>query len=348
MLLFISVIFFIQNLCIYSLHALPFSDIDAISYKRGAPMEQFYRGKNVLVTGGCGFIGSHIAEKLVDLGAHVTILDDLSTGFLHNIESIKNKVTLIIASITDPNICKNTTKNKDIIFHLAAFISVPQSVEEPLVCHNVNINGTLNLLEAARINNVQRFVFSSSSAVYGSTNDIAKETDPCIPTSPYGMSKRVGELYCQQYAQHYGLKTICLRYFNVYGPRQDPNGPYAAVVAKFTYQMKHNLPITIFGDGKQTRDFIPVTDVANANLQCGMLNADLMNGQPFNIATGQSINLFELIELLKQQFPNYTEQILFGPPRPGDTKDSQADCSKYFSLILGKMVNLEPYKKLQT
>lgn len=298
-------------------------------------MEAFYRRKKVLVTGGCGFIGSHVAEQLVSLGADVTILDDLTTGSLDNIALIRKKINLIIASVTDLAICEQATKDKEIIFHLAAFISVPQSVEEPLRCHKVNIDGTAYLLEAARMNGIERFIFSSSSAVYGSTQGkMAQETDPCIPTSPYGMSKYVGELYCQQYSQHYRLKTVCLRYFNVYGPRQDPNGPYAAVVAKFTHNMQHNVPLIICGDGTQTRDFISVHDVATANLMCGMLEEELMNGQPFNIATGTSISILELIEQLKKQFPHYTAPITFTNPRAGDARYSQADCRKYLRLVL--------------
>lgn len=303
------------------------------AYKRRS-METFYRNKKVLVTGGCGFIGSHLAERLVSLGADVTILDDLSTGSLDNIAAIRSSITLIIASITDLAVCEQATKDKEIVFHLAAFISVPQSVEEPLRCHKVNINGTLFLLEASRNNGIKRFIFSSSSAVYGSTLTIAKESDICKPTSPYGMSKYVGELYCQQYSSHYQLKTVCLRYFNVYGPRQDPHGPYAAVVAKFTNHMRDNLPITVYGDGTQTRDFIPVQDVVTANLQCGMLPTEVMNGQPFNIASGTSISILQLIEQLKKQFPAYTAPILFTTPRLGDTKDSQADCNKYMRLVL--------------
>lgn len=305
----------------------------ATAYQRRS-METFYQGKKVLVTGGCGFIGSHLAERLVSLGADVTILDDLTTGSLDNVAPIRKKINLIVASITDLAICEQAAKDKDIIFHLAAFISVPQSVEEPIRCHKVNINGTLYLLEAARINKVKRFVFSSSSAVYGSTQGTARETDSCNPTSPYGMSKYVGELYCQQYSQHYHLKTICLRYFNVYGPRQDPNGPYAAVVAKFTHNMERNLSLIVCGDGTQTRDFISVHEVVNANLACGMLETELMNGQSFNIATGTSISILELIEQLKKQFPQYTAPIIFTEPRAGDTKHSQADCSKYIRLVL--------------
>ncbi len=296
-------------------------------------MEHFYRGTSVLVAGGCGFIGSHLAATLVTLGADVTVIDDLSTGSKDNIENIKHNITFMQASITDQQACIEATKDKKIVFHLAAFISVPQSVKEPHVCHHINVDGTFNLLEAARINGVERFVFSSSAAVYGCQEGICSEDMPCSPESPYGFSKQIGELYCKQFAQQFGINTVALRYFNVYGDRQNPHGHYAAVVAKFKHQMKHNLPITIFGDGTQTRDFIPVDKVAEANLRLGMLPGAQMNGDIFNIATGNSINLLELIELLRQEFPAYAENIIFAPARPGDLKYSQADISKYLSAI---------------
>jgi UDP-glucose 4-epimerase len=296
-------------------------------------MKQFYHDKKILITGGCGFIGSHIAEKLVHLGAEVSIIDDLSTGFLDNIQPISNSITLTVGSITDQALCNQVTQDKDIIFHLAAFISVPQSVENPIRCHEININGTLTLLEAARKNKVKKFVFSSSSAVYGNTQGTACETDLCDPTSPYGMSKLVGELYCRQYAIHYNLATVCLRYFNVYGPRQSRDGLYAAAVSTFNHRLEKNLPITIFGDGTQTRDFIPVHEVVNANLRCGMLATPLMNGQSFNIATGTSMSINELLCKLRKNFPLYTAAISFSNARPGDAKNSGANCTKYQTLV---------------
>lgn len=301
-------------------------------------MKEFYAGKEVLVTGGCGFIGSHVVEKLITYGAQVTILDNLSTGKKENIAHVVDQVNLIVGDITDYEICIQATQNKDIIFHLAAFISVPGSVVDPHACHEININGTEHLLEAARINNVSRFCFSSSSAIYGNMDGTSKEDQFPTPSSPYGMSKRVGELLCEQYAQHFGIQTVCLRYFNVYGPRQDPHNPYAAVVAKFTQQLENNLPITIFGDGNQTRDFISVQEVVYANLQCAMLEADLMQGTIFNIATGKSITVLELAHMLIEQYPDYTGEITFDSARPGDAKHSRADCTKYFSLVLGKPI----------
>ena len=303
----------------------------------GTTMEEqfqhYYKNKNILVTGGCGFIGSHLTEKLVALEANVTILDDLSSGFLKNIEPFKDKVTFVEGSICNAALCNEITKNKDIIFHLAAFISVPESVEKPYKCHEINVNGIVNLLESARANNVERFVFSSSCAVYGPKETTYRETDYCSPSSPYGMSKLVGELYCNQYAQHFDITTVMLRYFNVCGPRQNPRGQYAGVVAKFTEQMKNNEPITIFGDGRQTRDFVSVEEVVFANLLVGKAPKELVQAHVFNIATGKSINLLELRDHLQKKFPDYNEETLFKPARLGDVKEVQADCMQFRQLV---------------
>lgn len=299
---------------------------------QGIDMATFYRNTPVLITGGCGFIGSHIASQLVELGAQVTIIDDLSTGSLKNIEHIKDKVTVIQKSILDKSACLEAAKEKKVIFHLAAFISVPDSMAKPDACYATNIDGTINILEAARLRGVERLVFSSSAAVYGPATYICSENSPTDPQSPYGYSKLIGELLCQQYAKNFGLNTVVLRYFNVWGERQNPNGAYAAVVAKFMDQMKQNLPITIFGDGMQTRDFVPVSKVAQANLTLALF-APQIAGNVYNIATGKSITLIELIDQLKNEYPTYKNQIVFAPARPGDIKFSTADCGKYFKLI---------------
>lgn len=295
-------------------------------------MQNYYHNKQILVTGGAGFIGSYIVEMLVKYGAHVTVLDNLSTGNLTNIAHVKDNITFIEGSITDMQTCLETTRNKSHIFHLAAFISVPQSLEEPDICHTINVNGTFNLLEAARIHNVKRFVFSSSSAVYGPALEICDEQTPCNPTSPYGFSKLIGEYLCKQYAVNFGIETVCMRYFNVYGDRQNPNGQYAAVVAKFKDNMKHNKPITIFGDGLQTRDFIPVEQVAHTNLMLGMLPGKSISGEIFNVATGRSVSVIELFDLLKKEFPSYSLKPLFVPERAGDIKHSTANCSKLTAM----------------
>ena len=294
--------------------------------------DDFYTNKRVLITGGCGFIGSHIAEKLVELGAQVTILDDLSTGFIENITPFKDRLSVVYDSICNQETCNRVTQNQDIIFHLAAFISVPESIEKPYKCHEINVDGTVNLLEAARKNMVKRFIFSSSCAVYGPKDGRCSESDACAPTSPYGMSKLVGELYCAQYANHFDMTTVMLRYFNVFGPRQNPHGQYAGVVAKFTEQMKHNKPITIFGDGSQTRDFVPVDEVVYANLLVGMAPQELVRAHMFNIATGNSINLLELKDLLQKKYPDFSGQTIFKPARSGDVQQVYADCTRFAHL----------------
>lgn len=314
-------------IAILFLSAIFLTNMPNIHTRRLKKMKHFYHNLPVLVTGGAGFIGSHLVEKLVELGAKVTVIDDLSSGSIQNLDRVLYKITFMQKSITDMNACLEATKDKAVIFHLAAFISVPDSIKKPQLCHQINVDGTFNILEAARINNVERFVFSSSAAVYGPAEHICKEDISCNPQSPYGTSKLVGELLCKQYADNFRLKTACLRYFNVFGDRQNPNGAYAAVVAKFKHLMKQNLPLTIFGDGLQTRDFIPVEKVAEANLTIAML--DEIHGDIYNVGTGRSINLLQLVDLLKEEIPDYTGKITFAPARAGDIKHSSADCSKY-------------------
>jgi nucleoside-diphosphate-sugar epimerase len=292
-------------------------------------MEQ-YKNKRVLVTGGAGFIGSHVAQQLVGYGADVTILDNLSTGSRDNIVEFKRDVSFIEGSITNLHTCLWATRDIDYVFHLAAFVSVPQSKIEPEVCNEINVTGTRNMLEASLQNNVTKFVFSSSSAVYGNQQGICDEQSACNPTSPYGQSKLMGELLCEQYTHDSNLSTVMLRYFNVYGPRQNPHGSYAGVVAQFKHAMEHNKPIIIYGDGMQTRDFIPVEDVAKANIHLAITSTQ--KSDVFNIGTGTSITLLQLIDMLKQEHPQYSEQVRFAPARTVDIKHSQADCSKFLKL----------------
>lgn len=304
--------------------------------------EQFYGEKKVVVTGGCGFIGSHLAAKLVALGAQVTIIDDLSTGSLENIASIKENITFIQESIVNADACHRALAGAQVVFHMAAYISVPGSVKDPVLCHQVNINGTFNILEAARANHVNRLVFSSTSAVYGPREDVCLESDTNLrPISPYGATKLMGEIYCQQYALLFGVPCVMLRYFNVYGPRQNPHSAYAAVVAKFEYHMTRNEPITIHGDGLQTRDFVHVNDVVDANLLVGMAPEEKVSGHCFNIGTGRSISVLELAEDMKKAFPEYNQETRFEPARPGDVKHTQMSAAKFqrlkMELINGPM-----------
>ena len=292
----------------------------------------FYTGKNVLVTGGCGFIGSHLVEKLVSFGANVTIIDDLSTGSLDNIIAIQDKVTLLKKSITEKKACEQAVKDNDVIFHLAAFISVPGSISDPFPCHAINIDGTFYLLDAAQRFGCKRFVFSSSSAVYGPRENICLETDTYLnPASPYGATKLIGELYCKQFDQVFNVPCVMLRYFNVYGPRQNPSSTYAAVVAKFNYQLMNNQPLTIFGDGSQTRDFISVHEVVTANLLVGMAPESMVRNEIFNIGSGKSISIVSLAQKMKE-YHKADVPIIFSPARPGDVQDTQMSAAKYKKL----------------
>jgi nucleoside-diphosphate-sugar epimerase len=295
-------------------------------------MHSFYTHKNVLITGGCGFIGSHLAEKLVELGAHVTIIDNLSTGSLQNIANIKNSIVFLHKDITHFNDCLSATKNQEIIFHQAAFISVPESINNPTACNKINVLGTFNMLEAARCNNIDKFIFASSAAVYGNHEGICNENMACKPSSPYGFSKLIGEKYLEQYSTNFAMHTIALRYFNVFGERQNPQSPYAGVVAKFTDLIKNNKPLTVLGDGTQTRDFIPVADIVEANVKLAALPREQTKGQVFNIATGTSISLLKLIDQLKVQYPAYVQPISFAQSRPGDVIHSAADINRYRNL----------------
>lgn len=296
-------------------------------------INKFFKDKKVLVTGGAGFIGSHITETLIEVGAQVTILDNLSTGTVANLENVQNSINLIEGDVGRQEDTDKATPGQDIIFHLAASTSVPQSMEDPNGCYQNNVTGTYNVLQSAHKNNCQKLVFSSSSAVYGPQEEACFENMSCHPISMYGTSKLVGEQLCQSYATYFNLPTISLRYFNVFGARQNPEGPYAGVVAKFKEQMKNNKPVTIYGDGSQTRDFVPVEKVVEANLLLATLPPEHMMGQPVNIASNKNLNLLELFELLKQEYPSYNHPVQFAAERDSDIKHSQAVCTRFESLL---------------
>ncbi len=292
-------------------------------------LQNFYQNKNVLITGGAGFIGSHIAQELCKLKANVTIIDDLSTGSIENLESFCHDVNFIAGDITSFKSCVRATKKQAVIFHTAAFVSVSESVKNPAICEKINAEGTQTLLEASAINNVKSFVFSSSAAVYGEKNLSCKEDNKPEPKSPYAKSKLTGEKLCKEYSKKYKISTSCLRYFNVYGERQNPFGPYAGVVAKFKHNLINKEPIIIYGNGKQRRDFIHVSKVAQANLLMGTI--PYLNGEVFNIATGKSIDLFQLIKKLEKEVLISLVNIRFKPARKGDIIASMASCDKYKS-----------------
>ncbi|RLA92257.1 MAG: GDP-mannose 4,6-dehydratase, partial [Deltaproteobacteria bacterium] len=224
---------------------------------------------HVVVTGGAGFIGSTLARTLTENGNNVTVVDNLSTGHLRNIQDLidNKRIKFIRGSITDLGLLKKVFKNVDYVFHEAAIVGISQSIKDPITTSNVNINGTLNVLLAARDNRVRKVVFASSCAVYGNPSSFPiKENTAPDPLTPYALSKLVGEYYCHVFNKIYDLPTVSLRYFNVYGPYQNPNGEYAAVIPKFINQMLNGRPLTIYGDGTQTRDFIYIADVVRANI----------------------------------------------------------------------------------
>lgn len=287
----------------------------------------YYHNRHVLVTGGAGFIGSHLVEQLVACGAHVTVLDNLSTGRRENLASVAQAINFIAGDITDYATCAAAAHGKQIVFHLAAATSVPESVQKPLEYHTINVTGTLNIVQAARMQGVEQLVFSSSSAVYGEQSGICSEVMTPRPQSPYALTKLLGEQYCSLYAHQYGLSTISLRYFNVFGERQRADLPHAGIVATLRKKLAAHEEITLFGDGLQQRDFVPVARVVQANMIAGATRQT--KGDFFNIATGKSRTILNLLDELQKEFPAYRGTIQFTPARPGDIYYSAADCTKF-------------------
>lgn len=290
---------------------------------------QFPKNALFLVTGGAGFIGSNLCEALLNLGYRVRCLDDLSTGKQENVDLFINNpnYTFIQGDIKDFDTCMSACKDVDYVLHQAAWGSVPRSIEMPLFYCANNIQGTLNMLEAARQNNVKKFVYASSSSVYGDEEHLPKtEGVEGNLLSPYALTKRCEEEWAKQYTKHYGLETIGLRYFNVFGRRQDPNGAYAAVIPKFIKQLLNNERPTINGDGKQSRDFTYIENVIEANLKACIAPGNA-SGQAFNIAYGGREYLIDIYYVLTKALKKDIEPI-FGPDRPGDIKHSNADISK--------------------
>lgn len=279
-----------------------------------------------LVTGGAGFIGSNTVDELVRRGHSVVVLDDLSAGKEENLAEVRNKITFIKGSITDIEVIRKAIFEADFVIHLAARTSVPRSMKDPVETNRINIDGTLNVLVAARDAKVRRVVFAASSSAYGETPTLPKTEDmPPMPISPYGVTKYVGELYAQTFGRCFGLENVCLRYFNIFGPRQDPGSPYSGVMAKFCTAFLEETEPVIFGDGTQSRDFTYVDNAVQANLlACEAPNA---SGRVFNVGTGHRISLNDIVECLgkvsgKPLVPRYD------PPRDGDIRDSQADITR--------------------
>jgi UDP-glucose 4-epimerase len=285
------------------------------------------KGKKVIVTGGLGFIGSHLVEALVE-DNDVTIIDNRSTGTLENLRDFADERLEVIegdvAALNLPEIFDGC----DYVFHLAALPSVVRSINEPLASNESNTTGTLNVLVAAKESGVKKVVYASSSSVYGDAAALPKREDMCLaPLSPYAVTKAAGELYCTVFQHVYGLRTISLRYFNVFGPRQDPYSQYAAVIPKFIIAMLNNSPPTVYGDGEQSRDFTFVKHVVEANVHA----CESSKTGTFNVACGRSITLNELIDLLSE-ITGRTIAPTYVAPRPGDIRHSLADIAKARSL----------------
>lgn len=278
---------------------------------------------NYLVTGGAGFIGSNLAEALLRQGGKVRVFDNFSTGKRSNIEGLDLEVCE--GDIRDLDECRKAVQGMDFILHKAALASVPASVADPLYSNAVNITGTLNMLTAAREAGIKRFVFASSSSVYGDGPEPVKTENAAIrPLSPYALGKLAGEGYCRMFFSLFGLETVCLRYFNVFGPKQDPNSEYAAVIPKFITALLDGRPPVIYGDGLQTRDFIFIGDVVRANLLA--CSGTAAAGGVFNIACDRGISLLELLDEIKAVSANNIDPV-FAPACVGDVRHSRADIS---------------------
>jgi UDP-glucose 4-epimerase len=281
----------------------------------------------VIVTGGAGFIGSHLADELLRQGYQVIILDNLSTGRMSNIETLlgNRNAEFVKGSITNLSLLRKLFSGVDYVFHQAAIPSVPRSVKNPKASHNANITGTLNVLLAARDNGIKKVVYASSSSVYGDNPTLPKVED-MIPNSqsPYAVTKLTGEYYCKVFHEIYGLNTICLRYFNVYGPRQDPDSPYAAVIPLFINNALAGKSLVIYGNGEQSRDFTFVKDVAEANI----LAVESKATGIFNIGRSERVTINHLTQLIIKLVGNNAVKPVYKNPRPGDIVHSLADISK--------------------
>lgn len=282
--------------------------------------------KCCLVTGGAGFIGSHLTEALIEQGYPVRVLDNLSTGHRRNLAHLAGRVEFVEGDVGDEKLLDQVAAGVEVIFHLAALVSVPASLKEPLRAETTNALGTLKLLAAAKAAGVRRLVLSSTSAVYGNEPTLPKtETMPPDPQSPYAISKLAAEQYCQLYHQLYGQETVILRYFNVYGPRQDPSSSYSGVISIFIDDLARGLRPVIYGDGEQTRDFVYVKDVVRANLLAAWCPSAA--GQIFNVGTGQPVSINHLFETARRHF-GLALKPCYKPARPGDIRHSYASANR--------------------
>jgi nucleoside-diphosphate-sugar epimerase len=283
---------------------------------------------NYLVTGGAGFIASHISEALVSRGHRVRVVDDFSTGYERN---IRDGVEFVKGDLADPAVAASAVNGMEYVLHQAAIPSVPRSVDRPAESHRANVDALLNLLIASRDAGVKRLVFAGSSSVYGDTEVLPKtETMPTNPLSPYALQKLMGEMYGQMFTRLYGFETVTTRYFNVFGPRQDPGSPYSGVISLFIKALHDGTRPVIYGDGEQTRDFTYVTNVVDGVLRAAETPG--VGGHVFNVATSSRISLNQLLDTLKKIFGSNVEPI-YKDARTGDVRDSQADISKAEKML---------------
>ncbi|MCQ3931029.1 MAG: LPS biosynthesis protein WbpP [Chloroflexi bacterium] len=284
-----------------------------------------------LVTGGAGFIGSHLVEALLAEGHEVRVVDNFATGKRENLSPSIDKIKLYEISITDAAALQEAMEGVNYVFHQAAIPSVPRSVADPVTCHEVNVTGTFNVLNAARLAGVKRVVYAASSSAYGDIEGDYKQEDMTPrPLSPYGAAKLSGEYYMQVFHRVYGLETVCLRYFNVFGPRQDPKSEYAAVIPKFATAMLDGKSPTIYGDGTQSRDFTYIENTVKGNLLAA--KSPIASGQVINLACGQRYTLLDLVDVINDHLGTDIKPT-FAPSRTGDIKHSLADISKAEELL---------------
>jgi nucleoside-diphosphate-sugar epimerase len=276
-----------------------------------------------LVTGGAGFIGSHLANRLVALGQRVRVADNLATGKRERLAPLVGAIEFLEGDLADRRFCGEAVRGVDYILHQAAIPSVQRSLEDPVTTHHANVTATLNLLESARQHGVRRFVYAASSSAYGDSEVLPKKENMVPnPLSPYALQKLTGESYCALYYRLFGIETVSLRYFNIFGPGQDPDSEYSAVIPKFVYRLLSGEPLIVYGDGEQSRDFTYIDNVVEANL-CA-LGAPAVAGKVFNIGCGERVTLNRLIELL-QRITGLKADVHYAAPRPGDVRHSLAD-----------------------
>jgi len=288
--------------------------------------------KQYLVTGGAGFIGSHIVRRLVSDGQQVRVVDNLSTGTTSRLDDVRQSIDFLHGDLADEQVSEAAVRKVDCVFHQAAIPSVQRSINDPIGTNRANVTATLNLLECCRKANVRRFVYAASSSAYGDAEVLPKsESMPVNPLSPYALQKWVGEHYCKLYYKLYGLETISLRYFNVFGPAQDPHSEYSAVIPRFITALLTNRPITVYGDGEQSRDFTYVENVVEANLLAA--EASSAPGEMCNIGCGKHVSLNALIGLLEEHI-GVKAEVTYTEPKAGDVRHSLADIA-HARRILG-------------